>query len=271
MPSRRASAMSSRCGYIPGSCSNSAAMNASGWWVFSHADWYVGIANAAPWALQKPKEPKAARISQTLSITSTLYPFESASRLNAFSKIGSFSGFPIQRRYTSARASPHPVMVSMMRRTCSWNTTTPWVSFRIGARSGCGTSVCRNPWRCSRNGVTMSDCMGPGRNREMSMMRSLSSIGASFPMSSRCPGDSIWKMPSVLVVRIISNVVSSSNGIRSRLMSPSGEIHGMSSPASLMNAAGESGTVSGMLIPNASGAPPPSGVSRTCWSRLPGC
>ncbi len=51
----------------------------------------------------------------------------------------------------------------------------------------------------------MSDFMGPGLKSEMSMMRSLNSRGgAIFPMSSRCPGDSIWKQPSVWVLRISS-------------------------------------------------------------------
>ena len=39
IPSRRASATSSRLGYMPGSCSHSPARKASGWWVFSQADW----------------------------------------------------------------------------------------------------------------------------------------------------------------------------------------------------------------------------------------
>ena len=50
----------------------------------------------------------------------------------------------------------------------------------------------------------MSDFIGPGRNSEMSMMRSLNSRGASLPISSRWPGDSIWKQPRVWVLRISS-------------------------------------------------------------------
>gem|GEM_PF-7081669 len=39
IPMRRASPTSSRAGYIPGSCSHTPAMKASGWCVFNHADW----------------------------------------------------------------------------------------------------------------------------------------------------------------------------------------------------------------------------------------
>ena len=39
IPMRRASPTSSRAGYMPGSCSQTPAMKASGWWVFNHADW----------------------------------------------------------------------------------------------------------------------------------------------------------------------------------------------------------------------------------------
>ncbi len=50
----------------------------------------------------------------------------------------------------------------------------------------------------------MSDFTGPGRNNEMSMMMSSKVSGPNRPISSRWPGDSIWKQPSVWVVRIIA-------------------------------------------------------------------
>ncbi len=43
----------------------------------------------------------------------------------------------------------------------------------------------------------MSELTGPGRNSEMSTIRSATSRGAIFFTSSRWPGDSIWKQPSV--------------------------------------------------------------------------
>ena len=52
----------------------------------------------------------------------------------------------------------------------------------------------------------MSLFTGPGRNSEMSMMMSSNVCGPNLPTSSRCPGDSIWNMPSVRVLRISSNV-----------------------------------------------------------------
>src|SRR3954465_12692271 len=55
----------------------------------------------------------------------------------------------------------------------------------------------------------MSDFTGPGRNSEMSIIRSSHFVGWSFWRSSRCPGDSIWKQPSVSEERISSNVGSS--------------------------------------------------------------
>src|SRR4051794_7124467 len=66
-----------------------------------------------------------------------------------------------------------------------------------------------------RNGVTMSLFTGPGRNSEMSMTMSSNVSGPNLPTSSRCPGDSIWNMPSVRVLRISSNVVGSSRGTAS--------------------------------------------------------
>ncbi len=52
----------------------------------------------------------------------------------------------------------------------------------------------------------MSDFTGPGRNSEMSTIRSSHRFGWSFCNSSRWPGDSIWKQPSVSESRIISKV-----------------------------------------------------------------
>ena len=62
----------------------------------------------------------------------------------------------------------------------------------------------------------MSDFTGPGRNSEMSTIRSSHRVGWSFWSSSRWPGDSIWKQPSVSEARISSNVGMSSVAIRSR-------------------------------------------------------
>src|ERR1700709_634015 len=61
----------------------------------------------------------------------------------------------------------------------------------------------------------MSLFTGPGRNSEMSMMRSSNVFGPNLPTSSRCPGDSIWNMPRVRVLRISSKVVGSSRGTAS--------------------------------------------------------
>ena len=100
--------------------------------------------------------------------------------------------------------------------TCSWKTTTPWVSAITGSRSGWIRSACAQPCRARRNGVIMSDFTGPGRNSEMSTMMSPKVSGANLPISSRWPGDSIWKQPNVWVVRIIAKVSGSSNATASR-------------------------------------------------------
>ena len=63
------------------------------------------------------------------------------------------------------------------------------------------------PERRRRYGAIMSDFTGPGRNSEMSTIRSSHRSGCSFCSSSRWPGDSIWKHPSVSEARIVSNVV----------------------------------------------------------------
>ena len=81
-----------------------------------------------------------------------------------------------------------------------------------GHRSGCRYSGSFQPCRALRNGVIMSDLTGPGRNSEMSMMRSSNVSGPNLPMSSRWPGLSIWKQPRVWVVRISRKVGSSSSG-----------------------------------------------------------
>ena len=61
----------------------------------------------------------------------------------------------------------------------------------------------------------MSLFTGPGRNSEMSMMRSTKVSGANLPISSRWPGDSIWKHPSVRVDWTRSKVAGSSRGTAS--------------------------------------------------------
>ncbi len=62
----------------------------------------------------------------------------------------------------------------------------------------------------------MSDFTGPGRNSEMSMIRSPNVSGPNLPTSSRWPGDSIWKQPRVWVERISRNVASSSSATPAR-------------------------------------------------------
>ena len=80
-----------------------------------------------------------------------------------------------------------------MSSTCSWKTTTPSVSSSAGIRLGWRKRRSLQPCRLLRNGVIMSDLTGPGRNSEMSMMRSSNRLGPNLPMSSRWPGLSIWK------------------------------------------------------------------------------
>ncbi len=58
----------------------------------------------------------------------------------------------------------------------------------------------------------MSELTGPGRNSEMSTIRSCIVRGSSLATSSRWPGDSIWKQPSVRPVQIMSYVAWSSCG-----------------------------------------------------------
>ena len=50
----------------------------------------------------------------------------------------------------------------------------------------------------------MSLLTGPGRNSEMSVMMSEKDSMPDLPTSSRWPGDSIWKTPSVLAALIIA-------------------------------------------------------------------
>ena len=45
---------------MPGSWVRTPDRKCAGQWALSHADWKVGRANAAAWALQKPKEAKAS-------------------------------------------------------------------------------------------------------------------------------------------------------------------------------------------------------------------
>ncbi len=68
MPRLRASSRISRLGYMPGSWVRTPARNAAGWWAFSQAEWYVGSANAAACALQKPNDANARSTSHTRSI-----------------------------------------------------------------------------------------------------------------------------------------------------------------------------------------------------------
>ena len=116
------------------------------------------------------------------------------------------------RRTSSAWARLTPVVSATMSSTCSWKTTTPSVSSSAGTRLGWRKRRSRQPCRLSRNGVIMSDFTGPGRNSEMSTMRSSNAVGPSLPTSSRWPGLSIWNIPRVRVVRISSKVSGSSSG-----------------------------------------------------------
>ena len=52
---------------MPGSWVSTPARKWAGQWVLSQADWKVGSANAAAWALQKPNEAKAASTDQIRS------------------------------------------------------------------------------------------------------------------------------------------------------------------------------------------------------------
>ncbi len=64
MPWRRASSRMSRRGYMPGSWVRTPARKWAGQCAFSQADWYVGTANAAAWALQNPNEANCSTCSQ---------------------------------------------------------------------------------------------------------------------------------------------------------------------------------------------------------------
>ena len=64
-----------------------------------------------------------------------------------------------------------------MSSTCSWKTTTPSVSSSAGIRLGWRKRRSLQPCRLLRNGVIMSDLTGPGRNSEMSTMRSSKRLG----------------------------------------------------------------------------------------------
>ena len=85
-------------------------------------------------------------------------------------------------------------------------------------RSSCRYSGSLQPCRARRNGVTMSDFTGPGRNSEMSMMRSPKVSGANLPISSRWPGDSIWKQPRVCADCTSAKVAGSSRSRSSSSM-----------------------------------------------------
>ncbi len=72
MPKERASSSSNRLGYMPGSWVRMPARKAAGWWVFSHAEWKVGRAKAAAWALQNPKLANDFSTSQMRSRSSAV-------------------------------------------------------------------------------------------------------------------------------------------------------------------------------------------------------
>ena len=69
MPHWRASSRISRLGYMPGSWVSTPARKWAGQWALSQADWKVGSANAAAWALQNPNDANASRIFQIPSTT----------------------------------------------------------------------------------------------------------------------------------------------------------------------------------------------------------
>ena len=77
----------------------------------------------------------------------------------------------------------------------------------------------------------MSDFTGPGRNSEMSMMMSSNVSGENFATSSRWPGDSIWKQPSVAALAIMSYVAGSSNGARASMSTCSDSVRSIWSSA----------------------------------------
>ena len=88
----------------------------------------------------------------------------------------------------------------------------------------------------------MSDFTGPGRNSEMSMTRSSNRSGPNLPISSRCPGLSIWKQPRVWLVRISRNVASSSSGTCGLVVEV--DLHPVD-PLDLLHARGPSPTACG--------------------------
>ncbi len=72
MPSWRASSRISRLGYMPGSWVSTPARKCAGQCALSQADWYVGSANAAAWALQNPNDANASSTFQIPSTTGEL-------------------------------------------------------------------------------------------------------------------------------------------------------------------------------------------------------
>ena len=99
------------------------------------------------------------------------------------------SGEPSARRTSSASARVHPAVVGDHLRAPARGRRRPrHVSAAHRSRRGCRYSGSSQPCRARRNGVTMSDFTGPGRNSEMSMMRSSKVSGANLPTSSRWPG-----------------------------------------------------------------------------------
>ena len=88
MPSCRASSRISRFGYMPGSWVSTPARNAAGWCALSQADWYVGSANAAACALQKPNDANARSTAHTRSTSSSRYPRARAVRVEPLAHLG---------------------------------------------------------------------------------------------------------------------------------------------------------------------------------------
>jgi hypothetical protein len=138
IPHCLASSMMTRGGYMPGSCVSTPAKNAAAWCRFSQADWYVGSANAAACALQKPKAPNASSTCQARSTAVSSKPLALAMGTNVLRTSSRPSGVASVRRNISANDRSRPVITSMILSTCSWNTTTPCVSFSASRSLSCG-------------------------------------------------------------------------------------------------------------------------------------
>ena len=120
MPWRLASSRISRRGYIPGSWVRRPATKAAGWCAFSHADWYVGTANAAACALQNPNEANEATSRQTRSASAADSPRSFARRRKSSRASSASSSSERCRRIRSASARSYPAADWSARITCSW-------------------------------------------------------------------------------------------------------------------------------------------------------